>query len=78
MLKVAFTIAAFMPCFYLFKFNNLMKKSNSTIYFESFMSTPKAYIWVIYVPSILTVKKEPEGSLVHCFFFYYSSIIQIT
>ncbi|CAH7149170.1 hypothetical protein VCHA49P381_210038 [Vibrio chagasii] len=61
MLKVAFTIAAFMPCFYLFKFNNLMENSNSTIYFESFMSTPKAYIWVIYVPSILTVKKSPKA-----------------
>ncbi|CAK1906925.1 hypothetical protein VCRA2133E348_460013 [Vibrio crassostreae] len=42
------------------------------------MSNPKAYIWVIYVPSILVVKKEPEGPLVHCFFSYYSSIIQIT
>ncbi|CAH6838913.1 hypothetical protein VCHA29O37_10037 [Vibrio chagasii] len=45
-----------------------MKTSNSTIYFGSFMSNPKAYIWVMYVPSILTVKKEPEGSLVHYFF----------
>jgi len=78
LLKVAFTIAAFVPNFYLFKFNNLMKHSNSKIYFESFMSSPKAYIWVIYVPSILTVKKEPEGSLVHYFFSYYSSISQIT
>ncbi|CAH7144201.1 hypothetical protein VCHA52P453_10933 [Vibrio chagasii] len=68
MLKVAFTIAAFMPYFHPFKFNNLTKISDSTIYFESFMSNPKAYIWVIYVPSILTVKKEPEGSLVHYFF----------
>ncbi|CAK1805881.1 hypothetical protein VCRA2113O358_170032 [Vibrio crassostreae] len=40
LLKVTFTIAAFVPCFYPLKFNNLNKKPHSEIYFESFMSNP--------------------------------------
>jgi len=72
LLKVTFTIAAFVPPFYTFNFSYLNKNPHFQITFESFVSNSKPIIWVISVPPISVVKKEPEGSLVHCFFSYYS------